>query len=62
MAASRYGQEMHKTILEQDMIPETKEGIKTLKTHEKWRQEPSGRGSNWSNIKQYEYKKMMPMD
>lgn len=43
MAASRYGQEMPKMILEHDRIPETKEGIKNLMAHEKWRQEPSRR-------------------
>lgn len=57
MADSRYGQEMHTMFLAHGVIPETKEAITNLMVHEKWRQEPPGRSSNWSKMKQYKFKK-----
>lgn len=43
------------------VIHEAKKAIKTLMAHEKWRQEPLGRGSNCLKI-EYEYKKKNDVD
>lgn len=56
MADHRYEQETHKIILTHDVIPENKEASKNFMAHKIWRQESPGRGPNWSNMEQYEYK------
>lgn len=43
-------------ILAHDVIPETKEASENFMAHKIWRQESPGRGPNWSNMEQYEYK------